>query len=316
MSSVVVATAFGGPEVLSLIEEDLPEPGAGEVLIEVRAVGVNPSDVKSYSGAFGSDPASLPLRVGSEAAGVVSAVGVDATGPAGPISVGDEVIAYRAPGAYAQRLLVPGEAVLPRPASLSWAQSAGLLLTGATAVHALTAAGVGSGHVVLIHAAAGGVGLAAVQTAVALGARVIGTAAPSDHDLLRSLGAEPVVYGVGLADRVRTIAPDGIDAALDLIGSDEALDVSIELVTDHDRIATINNFGPAAAAAGIKVLGGGPGADPGTEIRTNARLDLVHLAADGKLVVRVDRTFPLADAAAAHRYLQEGRARGKLALIP
>ena len=132
---------------------------------------------------------------------------------------------------------------------------------------------------------------------------------------LRELGAEPVLYGDGLVDRVRALAPDGVDAALDLVGTDEALDVSLELVAERDRIATIANFrnGPAA---GIKVLGGGPGADPGVELRRSARLDLVRLADEGKLRVVVERAFPLADVVAAHEALQSGHAGGKLVLVP
>jgi NADPH:quinone reductase-like Zn-dependent oxidoreductase len=107
MSEAAVARAYGGPEVLSVIDVAVAEPGPGRVRIEVRAAGVNPFDHKMYSGAFGTDPANLPMRLGAEAAGVVTAVGADATGPAGPIQIGDEVIAYRAPGAYAAELIVP-----------------------------------------------------------------------------------------------------------------------------------------------------------------------------------------------------------------
>src|SRR5450755_2388188 len=277
MASVVIATAFGGPEVLSVADERAGEPGPGEARIEVRAAGVNPFDAKVYSGAFASDPARLPIRPGSEAAGVVTAVGPDAVGPAGPISVGDEVIAYPARGAYAAELVLPADALVPKPAALDWAQAAGLLLTGATAWHALTATDVHEGDTVLIHGAAGGVGLMAVQLAAARGATVIGTASPARHDLLRELGAIPVAYGAGLADRVRGVAPGGVGAALGLVGTDEAIEVSLELVADRARIATI-----AASARGlelgIQVLGGAPGADPGTEIRDAARLELVRLA--------------------------------------
>jgi len=187
MSLVCIATGYGGPEVLSVTDQPTPEPGPGEARIEVRAIGVNPVDHKAYSGMFGTDPARLPLRLGFEAAGVVTAVGPDAIGPAGPVAVGDEVIAYRAPGAYAAELVVPAQALVPKPASLDWAQAAGLLLTGATAWHALVATGVHAGDTVLIHGAAGGVGLVAVQLAAARGATV--------HYLLgsrRQLGTDPL----------------------------------------------------------------------------------------------------------------------------
>ena len=271
-------------------------------------------DWKLYSGAFGSDPAQLPIRPGAEAAGVVTAVGPGAAGPAGPVARGDEVIAFRAPGAYAAELVVPASALVPKPAALDWAQAAGLMLTGVTAWHALAATGVQQGDTVLIHGAAGGVGVMAVQLAVGRGATVVGTASPEHHDFLRELGAVPVTYGAGLAERVRAAAPGGIAAALDLIGTDEAVDVSLELVADRARIATIAAFA-RGQQAGLKVLGGAPGADPGTEIRAAARLELTRLAQAGALRVFVTKTFPLAEAAAAHREIMNGHTAGKIALI-
>ena len=315
MPSVVLATAYGGPEVLSIADEPVPPPGPGEARIEVRAAGVNPIDWKAYSGMFGADPARLPIRLGSEAAGVVTATGPDAIGPAGPISVGDEVIAYRASGAYAAELVAPAQALVPRPPALDWAQAAGLMLTGVTAWHLLAATGVHEGDTVLIHGASGGVGVMAVQLATARGARVVATASPQRHGFLRGLGAVPVAYGDGLAERATAAAPDGFDAALDLIGTDEAVDVSLALVPDRDRIATIAAFA-RAPTAGIKLLGGAPGADPGTEIRDAARLELARLAQDKTLQVFVSQVFPLAEVADAHRAIMTGHATGKIVLIP
>jgi NADPH:quinone reductase-like Zn-dependent oxidoreductase len=284
------------------------------VRLDVRAAGVNPIDYKAYSGAFGADPARLPLRLGGEAAGVVTAVGPDAAGPAGPVAVGDEVIAFRAPGAYATELVTPAASLVPKPAALGWPEASGLMLTGVTAWHALAAAGVREGDTVLIHGGAGGVGTMAVQLATGRGATVVATASPQRHDFLRELGALPVAYGPGLAERVRAAAPGGVDAALDLVGTDEAVDVSLELVADRARIATIAAFarGPAA---GIKLLGGAPGADPGTQIRDAARLELAQLAGDGTLKVFVTQTFPLARAADAHRAIIGGHTSGKIVLI-
>jgi NADPH:quinone reductase-like Zn-dependent oxidoreductase len=315
MPAVVIATAFGGPEVLSVADEPVPEPGPGQARIEVKAVGVNPVDWKVYSGAMGADPARLPIRLGSEAAGVVTATGPDAVGPAGPLAVGDEVIAFRASGAYAAELVAPAQALVPKPTILDWPQASGLMLTGVTAWHTLTATGVTEGDTVLVHAASGGVGLMAVQLAVARGAMVVATASPARHELLRELGAVPVAYGDGLAGRVRAAAPGGIDAALDLIGTDEAMDVSLALVPDRARIATIAAFA-RGQQEGIKVLGGAPGADPGTEIRDAARLELARLAQDQALRVFVTRTYPLAGVADAHRQGMTGHTTGKIALIP
>jgi NADPH:quinone reductase-like Zn-dependent oxidoreductase len=158
-------------------------------------------------------------------------------------------------------------------------------------------------------------GQMAVQLAVARGARVIGTASPARHDVVRALGAEPVAYGDGLADRVRALATDGVDAAIDTVGTDEAVDVSLELVADRNRIASIAAFA-RGAAAGIKLLGGGPGADPGDEIRDAARLELIDLVAAGALSVSVAATYPLTEAAAAHRAILTGHTTGKIALVP
>ena len=315
MAPVVIAPAYGGPEVLSVADEPAPDPGPGEARIEVRAAGVNPADRKAYSGAFGTDPDRLPIRLGSEAAGVVTAAGPGASGPAGPVSAGDEVIAFRASGAYAAQLTVPAQALVPKPAHLDWPQASGLMLAGATAWHLMVATGVHDGDTVLIHGGSGGVGQMAVQLASLRGATVIATASPGHHDLLRELGAIPVAYGTGLPGRVRAAAPGGVDVALDLAGTDEAVDTSLELVADRARIASIAAFA-RGAKDGIKLLGGGPGADPGTEIRDAARMELARLADEKKLRVIVARTFPLAAVADAHRFLATGHPAGKIVLIP
>jgi NADPH:quinone reductase-like Zn-dependent oxidoreductase len=315
MTRAVVATAFGGPEVLAVIETPVRPPGPGEVLISVRAVGTNPIDYKVYSGVMGQDPARLPMRLGSEAAGVVTEVGDGAAGPGGRVSVGDEVVAYRIAGAYAGDVTVPSSSVVLKPSTLSFEEASGMMLTGVTATHALAVTRVGAGDTVLIHGASGGVGLMAVQLTVAAGARVIGTASESGHALLREFGAEPVTYGAGLEERVRALAPGGINAAVDCAGGDEALDTSLALVADRGRIVTIV-ASRRAFDSGIKVIGGAPGADPGTEIRAAARLELARLAEAGKLRVVVAAAYPLAEAAAAHRELATGHTHGKIVLVP
>lgn len=314
MTSYVVATAFGGPEVLTVRDETLGEPGPGRVLLDVAAAGVNPIDVKVYSGNMGADSSSLPMRLGFEVAGVVRAVGPDAVGPAGPVQVGDEVIAYRVAGGYAERVLARASAILPKPASLSFTQAAGLMLTGTTAIHTLTATGVQHDDTVLVHGAAGGVGLMAVQLAKARGAHVIGTASLGRHDALRRFGVQPVEYGDGLIERIRELG-ETVTVAIDCVGSDEAVDACLELVDDRSRIATIAAFG-RAPEVGIRALGGGPGADPGTEVRNAARLELVSLVEEGQLEVLVAGTFPLAQAADAHRASISGHTSGKLVLVP
>ncbi|KQX69642.1 NADP-dependent oxidoreductase [Angustibacter sp. Root456] len=312
MTSAVVAPHYGPPDVLELVDVEVPAPGPGQVVVDVRAAGTNPADVKSYSGEWGTDPNRLPMRLGFEASGVVRAVGPDAVGPAGPVAVGDEVVVFRTSGAYAERLLVRAPAVLPKPAELPWDAAAGLLLAGTTAIHTVVAAEVREGETVLVHGGSGGVGLMAVQLAAAQGARVIATARPTAHDLLRELGAEPVTYGPGLADRVRGLA-SRVDAAIDTVGTDEALDSSLELGVDPQRIASIAAF-ERGARLGIRLLGSGPGDEAGDELRLASRRRLIEDAAAGRLRVVVAATFPLADVAEAHRALMGAHSPGKIVL--
>ncbi|TQS42498.1 NADP-dependent oxidoreductase [Cryptosporangium phraense] len=317
MNRIVKPTAYGTPDVLAVIEGPEPRAAADGVVVAVRAAGVNPIDWKLYSGAFHAvdddhkDAAGLAASMptlGLECAGVVTEVGADVTG----VRVGDEVIVYPVTGAYADYVTAPATSVVPKPAGLGWAEAGALMLTGTTAVHALRAAGVGAGDTVLVHGGSGGVGLMAVQLA---GVTVVATAAERNHGLLRELGAIPVAYGPGLAERVRAAAPQGVDAAVDCAGTDEALDVSLELVADQARIASITGS-PRRAEAGIKLLGYGPGQDAGTAVREAARGELVERAGAGALRVVVDMTFPLAEAAKAHEVGMAGHGAGKLVLIP
>ncbi|GGF94297.1 putative oxidoreductase [Rhodococcoides trifolii] len=313
MTRVAVATALGGPEVLQIVEEAVAHPAAGQVLVDIKAIGVNPIDYKLYSGAFGSDESTLPIRLGSEASGVVTAVGAGATGPAGPISVGDEVIVTGVSGSYAEKLLAPGDAVLPKPSNLSWEEAAGFVLVAGTSYDTLEVTKVGEGDTVLVHGAAGGVGSIVVQQAKARGARVIATARAINHDALRDYGAEPVEYGAGLLDRVKALSPNGISVAIDTVGTDEAVDVSLALVADKSRIVTIAAF-DRADDDGFQSVGGGN--QESAKRRKAARLELVDAARAGTLVVPIAKTFPLDEVATAHRELQTQHSRGKFILIP
>jgi NADPH:quinone reductase-like Zn-dependent oxidoreductase len=301
----IALDSYGSPDDLRLV--DLPDPkvGPGEVLIRVKAAGVNPVDWKLAAGYLdGIMEVRFPLIPGWDVAGVVERVGPDAH----EFAVGDEVFGYARKdwaqnGTYAELVSASVRMLTRKPATLAWNEAAGLSLAGLTAYQSLQRIGLHKGETVLIHAAAGGVGSLGVQIAVALGARVIGTASERNHDYLRSLGAEPVTYGDGLADRVRALAPDGIDAALDCIGGD-AVDVSQSLLKHRDRIASIVD--PEAATKG----GHSPWARPDAADLTA----LAALAEEGKLSVHVERAFPLAEAADAWRLNQSGRTRGKIVL--
>ena len=316
MVIAVAASSYTGLPAIGTIEVPSREPGRGEVVVEVRAASLNPFDLKQASGFAGSDPAKLPLRLGSEAAGVVTAVGAGAVAHDGlSLAVGDEVYGHRLPGAQAGELTVPGDRLARKPAQASFGEAAGLLATGTTAVHALEAVQVVDGDVVLIHGASGGVGRLASQLAILRGARVIGTASSRNHDDLVALGVEPVAYGDGLTERVIALAPGGVDAAIDTVGTDEALEVSLKLLRDPARFVTLVNFASALAAGG-QAIGGGPGADPGREIRAAAFPVLVGLFADGVLDVEVAREFPLFEARAAYAHLADGHPGGKVVLVP
>jgi NADPH:quinone reductase len=305
-----VATDFGGPEVLHEITVELPEPGPGEVTLEVRAAGMNPADYKHFGP--GQDPKLLPLTTGYEVAGVITAIGPGTEIASGGGSVGDEVVAFQIVDGYSSAVTAPAGDVFAKPATLSFAEAANLLLVGTTAAETLDVVAVRSGETVLVHAAAGGVGTSVVQQARLLGAIVIGTASERDFDAIWKLGATPVRYGAGLEDRVRAAAPGGIDAAVDTIGTDEAVDVSLALVADPGRFVSTAAFG-RVKQDGFQIVGAGnPHSGP---FRAAARARVLALAADGKLSVPVGQTFPFSQAPAAVAALRGGHPYGKLALV-
>lgn len=302
MSRAVVFNQYGGPEVLELVDVPEPEPGPGQVRLRVRAAGVQPADSKQRSGAWHAwAPVTFPGRLGHEAAGVVDAVGPDVTA----FAPGDEVLGP-ATGAYAEHALADAKLLARKPPQMPWSEAGALSASGQTASTVLEDLEPKPGETLLVHAAAGGVGLMAVQLAKARGVKVIGTAREANHDFLRGLGVVPVAYGPGLADRVRALAPDGVDAALDAVGG-EALDVSVELVADRDRIGTI------ADQAGAKRLGV---RSLGTR-RSGERLaQLVSAYEDGRLKVFIWKEFPLDQAVEAHRESDGRHLLGKVVLIP
>ncbi|PZQ88985.1 MAG: hypothetical protein DI534_09395 [Leifsonia xyli] len=315
MTRFVKYSRFGGPEVLELVDGPTPTADAGEVVIEVKAAGANPIDYKLRSGARASGPLDEPRTTGSDAAGVIVELGPDVVGWA----VGDEVVVTGARGSYASHAVVPVSGLTRKPAALSWAQAAGIGIPAGTAFQALRSLGVSEGQTVLVHAASGAVGQAAVQFARALGARVIGTASAANHDRVRQLGAIPVSYGPGLVDRVRAISPDGVDRALDAAGTDEAIDASIELTGDPRHVGTIVR-GADAPRWGIRGWGGGS-AVPLSAEELAWRAEGVRLAAEragaGEFDIEIARTLPLERAADAQRMLEDGTApRGKIVLLP
>jgi NADPH:quinone reductase-like Zn-dependent oxidoreductase len=287
---------------------DVPDPkvGPGQVLVEVRAAGVNPVDWKLMAGGLdGMMDVWFPVVPGWDVAGVVRAVGPDTP----EFSPGDEVMSYarkdvvRA-GTFAQYVAVSASAAARRPAALDWLQAGGLPLAGMTAQRSLDRLAVASGETLLLHGAAGGVGSAAVQIGRARGARVIGTASEGNHDFLRALGAEPVTYGEGLADRVRDLAPDGVSAVADFVGGQ--LDTTLAVLAEGGRHVSV-------ADDSVERHGG-----HWIWVRPDgaALAELAALAERGALKVEVAGAFPLEEVGAAFDLSRSGHARGKLVVTP
>jgi NADPH:quinone reductase-like Zn-dependent oxidoreductase len=283
---------FGGPEVLEIVDLPDPHPGPGQVRIAVRAAGVNPSDWKKRRGLMDQE---LPQTMGYE-------LGEGVTDTA----VGDRVFGFSAGGAAQAELAVLSH-YAPVPPSLDFAAVAALPAAIETAMRALDQLGVASGSTLLINGASGSVGSAAAQFAVARGARVIGTASPANHEYLRALGAEPVAYGEGLVGRVRELAPDGVDLALDAAGSG-VLPELIELAGGPGHVVTLADF-EGAQKYGVRFSRG----DSGRAI--HALAEIGELIESGRFSIPVAQTFPLAQVAEAHRVSEGGQARGKLVLL-
>ncbi|MFF4626691.1 NADP-dependent oxidoreductase [Streptomyces griseorubiginosus] len=290
---------FGGTEVLYEADIEVPQPGPGQVRVRVKAAGLNALDGKIRSGMMEAvRPTTFPAVPGGELAGVVDALGEGVT----DVKVGDEVQGWSDTGSYAQYALAT--TVAPKPAGLNWQHAVALPVAGETAERVLNLLGVAAGETVLMHGASGAVGTLAVQLATARGARVIATAGPSNQDYLTSLGATATVYGEGLVERVRALAPEGVDAVFDLAGKG-ALEDSVTLRGSTERIVTIADFG--ARQLGITFSQGSPE-------RSTARLAaLAQDAAAGKLVTTVT-AYPLDKAAKAQQVSDAGHVRGKLVL--
>jgi NADPH:quinone reductase-like Zn-dependent oxidoreductase len=306
-----VATAPGPPDAWEFVEERLSAPERGEVTIRVYAAGVNPADAKHV--ASRRPGLEFPVPIGYEVSGVLSAVGPDTRIGSGAAAIGDEVVAFRVHGAYATEITVPAEKVFAKPSTLTHPEAANLLLVGTTAAEMLAVTGAAPGETVILHGASGAVGVSVLQQARLRGIRVIGTASTDRFDEVRRFGGEPVRYGPGLADRIREIADGTVAAALDAVGTDEAVDVSLDLIADRRRIVTIAALGRAEAEGILAIAGSMPAS---ARFRDEVRSELIALAQNGDLVVPVARTFPLDEARRAHDLLATGHPGGKLALIP
>ncbi|HEY3725919.1 MAG TPA: NADP-dependent oxidoreductase [Solirubrobacteraceae bacterium] len=291
---------FGGPEVLELVELPDPQPADGQIRVVVRAVGVNPVDWKMRSGAMGGE---LPMTTGREVAGVVDEIGASVS----DVGPGDEVFGFVAAGGGAAELALMTD-YAPIPAGLDFAHAAALPVAIETATRTLDLLGVTDGLTVLVNGAAGAVGSSAVQIAVARGARVIGTASESNHEYLRSLGAEATTYGDGLVERVGALSPDGVDRALDAAGGG-ALPALVELTGDPKHVVTIADY-RGAQETGVAFSGG-----MGTGRALHALRDIGELIGAGRFSLPVAQTFGLDEIGEAQRVSEAGHVRGKLVLL-
>jgi NADPH:quinone reductase-like Zn-dependent oxidoreductase len=292
---------FGGPEVLEIVDLPDPHPGPGQIRIAVHAAGINATEWKLRKGVLNFG-AGLPQTTGRDVAGVVDEVGEGVT----DVAAGDRVFGVSDDGAGAAELaLLTFRA--PIPPSLGFVDAAALPVALETATRSLDELGVGRGISVLINGAAGGIGSTAVQLAVARGARVIGTASTANHDYLRLLGAEPVTYGEGMAERVRALAPDGVDAALDVAGSG-VLPELIDLAGGPKNVVTLADF-DGAKQHDVRFSNGYLGH------AFHALTEIGALIEAGRFWLPVERTYPLEAISEAHRVSEYGHVRGRLVLV-
>ncbi|MBK4347506.1 NADP-dependent oxidoreductase [Lacisediminihabitans changchengi] len=302
MSLAVSYSAYGGPDVLEIIDVPEPHAGPGQVRVAVRAAGLNAFDYKLRRSPAVMPSHTLPSRQGSEFAGVIDELGDGVTG----LAVGDEVLGWAPLTAQAEFVVVNATHVAAKPAGLDWASAGGLYSVGNTALRSTDAVAPTAADTVLVSAAAGGVGILAAQFALRTGATVIGTASEQNHEFLRGLGVIPVAYGPGLVDRLRAAAPQGITAVIDNAGEETVL-AALELGVAPARINSVVYF-EGADKYGISVVGSGK--------KTSAELwELARLVASGELVLPIAATYPLAQVREAYERLESRHLRGKVVLL-
>ncbi len=306
MPQAVRFEEYGGVEVLRVVEVERPVPGAGQVLVRVKAAGINPGEASIRKGVFAERwPATFPSGQGSDLAGVVEEAGTGVDG----FAAGDEVVGFTHDRAsQAELVVVDAGDLTPRPASVPWEVAGGLFVAGTTAYAAVRAVALAKGDTVVVSGAAGGVGSLAVQLARHTGATVIGIASEANHAWLEGHGVVPVAYGDGVADRVRAASGGRVDAFIDTFGSGY-VKMALDLGVRPDRIDTIIDF-PAVEKYGVKAEGNIDAAS------ADVLAELLQAVADGRLEVPVAGTYPLSEVREAYRKLEQRHTRGKIVLIP
>jgi NADPH:quinone reductase-like Zn-dependent oxidoreductase len=305
-SRAVKFDKYGGVDVLQVVEVDRPVPGKGQVLVKVKAAGINPGEGSIREGKFAQQwPTTFPSGEGSDFAGVVEEVGKGVKG----IAAGDEVIGYTDNRAsHADYVVVDANHVVPRPAKVSWEQAGALFVVGSTAYAAVKAVALKKGDTVIVSGAAGGVGSVVCQLAGDAGARVIGLASPPHHQWLSDHGVIPVAYGEGLPDRIRAASGGHADAFIDTFGNGY-VELAINLGIPPDRIDTIIDFA-AAQKYGVKTDGNSKGA------RAEVLSELAGLIDAGRLEIPIAKVYPLDEVRQAYTELEQRHTHGKIVLVP
>lgn len=306
MARAVRFDHYGDRDVLYVAEVPTPTPGAGEVVVQMRAAAINPGEAAIRVGALAERfPATFPSGEGTDLAGVVHAVGPGVA----QFAVGDEVLGWTWQRAsHAEYVVVPSGQLITKPSGVSWAAAGSLAVAGATAYAAVQAVDPKSGDTIAVSAAAGGVGVIVVQLLRLKDVRVLGIASEANHDWLAAHGVEPIAYGDGLADRLRAAAPDGVDAFIDLFGP-EYIRLAVELGVAPSRIETIISY-EQAAQVGAQTKGS-------SDATTTAVLsELADLIASGQLDIPIAASYPLVQVRDAYAELEQRHTRGKIVLVP
>jgi NADPH:quinone reductase-like Zn-dependent oxidoreductase len=306
MPKAVRFNQYGGIDVLQVVEVERPVPGPGQVLVNVKAAGINPGEAAIREGVFAKQwPATFPSGQGSDLAGVVAATGAGVQG----FAVGDEVIGFTDNRAsQAEFVVVEADNLTRRPRNVSWEAAGSLFVAGTTAYAAIRAVSLKRGDTVAVSGAAGGVGSIVVQLAVKEGAKVIGLASPAHHQWLKDHGVIPVAYGEGIEERLRAAADNSLDAFIDTFG-DGYVELALKLGVRPERIDTIINF-EAVAKYGVKAEGSAEAANAGVLANLAQRID------QGELEIPVARVYPLVDVQEAYRELEQRHTQGKIVLLP
>jgi NADPH:quinone reductase-like Zn-dependent oxidoreductase len=304
MARAVKFEQYGGIDVLDVVDVPDPVPGPGQLLVRVKAAGINPGEGKIREGLLHERwPATFPSGQGSDLAGVVEQVGDQVSG----FAAGDEVIGFTDERAsQAELVVIQAENATPRPAGVPWEVAGALFVVGTTAYAAVRAVSLSPGDTVVVSGAAGGVGSLAVQLARRAGATVIGLASEQNHGWLREHGVIPVSYGDGVGDRIRQATQGKVDAFIDTVGQDY-VPLALELGVKPERIDTIANF-QAGEKYGVKTDGTGAAAT------ADVLAQLAQLIDEGQLEMPIARVYPLADVRDAYRELEQGHTRGKIVL--